>query len=408
MKSRETWAFMSGPIALTFAVATVGMIGFLLAHTKNVWEIKISWSIVTVGLVLDIKQTERMLVEGASQAAGTVLGAIAGVGIAAIYASLVDDEPNTASLWLWVAVTLAAFIGATLMKFAGENAYIFHLSMMTVTIVAYSSGILVAVGRFISVITGIVIAIGSLLIFTREKTHSAVLRYYETVVSNCLSLATFAFTTTEGQPDEILERVRGSLFSAEDTLDARRKWRGWFRLSKEVEIDHLAESVIKLYHQSHNCYITSRAVDFTSLLEDHDMRLHFTPLIEKACATLADLALEVPRIHNIKQANTETFTAKVEELSTVVVKINQIYLLHRGGFLKAKSLRWHVNSMSVSLAMLSIALAQYYINACAVPTESPIDADLHMSMTCRLELVQSQLRGFLKSGPASTQMEELA
>jgi len=403
MKSKFLdWQYMSGPVAFTVAVALAGMIGFFLSHTPNVWEIRASWTIVAVGVVMDMKQTEQMLVASTIQAAGTIFGAIIGLGIGAVHTTLLPVDPLTARIFLGVALALACFIGAIMMKFAGKNANFFQLSAITAVGVAYSGTIFTSVGRFISLFSGIVIAMCCVYVFSHEDTHHTALRFAEKSVQSCLRLAVLAFSDSEGteEPSELFDSVRMAISSEEDTLEARKKWRGWMRLKAEPEMERLSESVITLYHRCHNCFITAKAVEFVSLSSDPDISAHFQVLILEWLELIKRLTEEVPNLHNTKLAKTTSFAGKIEELGKVVFKISQVYRDHRDGFLKRKSLRWHINSITVSLAVTVIALAQYCTDACKVPTPIPIDPIVLDEIETRLDRVQTSLKAFLKSGPA--------
>ena len=405
---RIDWEFLRGPVTLTFAVAIAGMIGYLLAPTAGVWQIKISWTIITIGVVLDITLMERVLVKATLRAAGTLIGALIGLGIVAIYTGLQTGSALTADIWLWLSVAGVACVLALLMQFAGENAYIYHLTSITVVIVAYSGEVLVAVGRFISVLAGIAIAMISILIFCHEPTHKRVSRYYEVAVTLCFRLLSETITVSTDAENSLIPELRMALFNAEDALEARKKWRGWFRLREEPEMDALSESVVNLYHECHSCSITARIIDLHELVTEQDVSLVFQPILKRFSDLLRDLATELPRMHDISLPNTVTFTHTVEQLADVIAALNVAYLDNLEGILTPKALGRRFNSIMVVLAVTVISLAQYCSDSCTIPTLVRIDPVLLLDIKSRLELVQTNVRLFLKSGPAILHFKDIA
>ena len=395
---------MRGPITLAVAVAVAGLIGYLLSTTMGIWQIKMSWTIITIGVVLDITQMERALVKAALRAFGTLLGAVIGMGIVAIYTGLKTGSTLTADLWIWFAVAGVAFLLALLMQYAGDNSYIYHLTSITVVIVAYSGDILIAVGRFISVLAGTVIAMASLLLFSHEPTHKRVSRYYELAVRSCLTLVQVALTEQGIGGSDVIPTVREALFNAQDALEARQKWRDWFRLSDESEMHALSESVINLYHECHSCAITANIVDLPGLMREEDFALHFEPLLQRFATLISNLQVELHIMHDISQPNTTAFAETIEKLAELITALNAVYQDH----LESSIIGLRVNSIIVVLAVTVISLAQYCIDACNIPTVVPMHASLLGDMTCRLELVQSELRMFLKSGPAVLHFKSIA
>jgi len=344
--------------------------------------------------------TDVMLVKATLRAGGTVLGAIIGLVIISIYSSLEVGSVIVANLWLWLSVAVVAFVCAVLMQYAGEYSYIFHLTAITVVIVAYSGSVLAAVGRLISVITGILIAMLAITIITHQRTHAVVFRNFEKVVFDCLELSVAGFSAGTGEPTELFEEVRKALIAAEDTVEARKKWRGWFRLRPEVEMDALAESVINLYHQCHNCFITARAVEFNVLLEDSDINEHFGPLIRNVCEIMKMLGARISNMHDIQTPNDLGFTGEVEDLSREIFAFNRTYQIYSEGFLKVKRLRAPLSSIFIALAVVTMALSEYCISVCSVPTVIAIDSQILADIKSRMTTVDSNLKFLLKSGPA--------
>jgi hypothetical protein len=98
-------------------------------------------------------------------------------------------------------------------------------------------------------------------------------------------------------------------------------------------------------------------VSFSILLQNDEIRAKFGPLFSRLVELLTAMVAEVSAMHDIKTPNTINFIIKVEELAGVIFKLHSVYKRHREGFLKSSGLRWCINSLVVSLAVVVISLA---------------------------------------------------
>jgi hypothetical protein len=458
-------ADLKGALSLTFAVS-MAAVGALIMNLKLGEDakkyVRPSWTIITIGVVMDMSQRERMLVKSTLRAIGTLVGGILGMGVVLIAEVLaksgateaqINKSPG-ASMWLLTSVSLLCFLNALFMRMFKENAYIFHLASITLLIVGYSNDVEAGVWRLASVVVGILLSVISILLFNYEKANRAVLSFYQAVVRQSLifmnnalkpaarapgsgpSAATMKAVTAalEGLTvnglsvmgtvrarqqlkgtsqedgcvqDVLLERVRCLLFGAEDALAARKRWRSWFRLRPEVEMDRVSTEIVNFYHECHNMYAASLNHSpqndkswSAGLFEDSDFKLWFMPVVDDIRHELVDVfAYQVDLLHNPDHLPEDDCVASLERIARLLVEFANRYTDHRDGFLEIKHLRWSVNALVISLAGCLVTLTMYVTAVLKVPMVASLDEETTKDMIQRLDRVRERTAIYIKSGP---------
>ena len=419
------WSTLKGPVALAVAVAAACGIGFALALSKSTIPYNTAWTVITIGVVVDMSQTERMLVKSILRGIGTLFGAALGLGILSVNAAIDPTGTGTmltANLWLWIAISMTVFLSSVLMLFAGDNSYAFHLCSITVVIVSYSGSIIQGVVRFLSVLLGIVLSVLAVLLVSHERTHHALLLFYRQVADKGIDMiiaslicwdkpeiesASSQASPKTGEPcAALLETIRTSLFSAEEALIARKKLRRWTRMAPEPFLDDLSVAVVNLYHECHNLFVTSSNIGVPEHTEfsrvfGPDLKALLMGFREFKMSLLGEGSRGPGEIGQMQVECSSYTPIPVISLSHLLsnwARIVQVYGTHRTGFLAERTLRWQLNAINISLAGVLHAIASY-LEAVYKVEGNKRSKGQNLEISVRLGQIKSELEQFLRSGP---------
>jgi Fusaric acid resistance protein family len=280
-----------GPISLTVAVSVLAILHAVLPNQSNYFNVM--WSIITVGVVMDMSYAEKLLVKALLRSIGTVIGA--GLGMV-----IVTNTENLMKL-----VLLPVFgMGLSLCMKASSEPYIFHLASITMVIVGFSDSVLSGLYRFTSVFIGIAVSVISAFVFAPNAKQSLI-ENYEKVGDMCIRLLLADQKDGDSRLGGLCE-IRRAVFFAEEAYTARKKLRKWTHcFAEESKMEKLSQSAINFYHESHNFYLMREGIKKPVEISTEEMSLRDLSLRDpQGAKEMKDLLIS--QISGLIEADPET------------------------------------------------------------------------------------------------------